>query len=668
MKAMLTQAGEGRLRRVGVCLLMIAGPVLLMLVLGITPGISMGEDLGRHLLLGRIILERGAVPRTNLLTFTWPDFPFINHHWLSEVLLCLLHKAGGLNGLIVFKAAVLTLALALALVTVRPRSLSCGYWLAGLLAAVLLGFRSHIRPELFTFVGVALMGWGLERLRAGRGGVRWLLLGYMWLWSNAHIYFIFGLGMAAAFVLERGWLRWRESRRGWGVLPWADAGWLGLLVAVSASNPNGVAGLLYPFGIFANYGIDITENASPLEYWRTVLNPMLLALPILSAMTAVALIRCFLVRRSEGDAPPRLANYVIAAAALAAAWSMARSVPLLALTALPVVGEAFRARRKTRTVALAGIVVCGGLMLALNASLVFAVLNGSYTRIWPSPIGPTAFGFDHEERFLALRRLKAEGLPGRVFSDYNVGSLVEYNLYPEPGYVDNRPEAFPAAFWQEEYLPAVGLGDVFAEVCARRGIQAVAVSLPGVKEGFVRELMNRPEWVLVHLDHFIGVWCLDVPANRGFVERHRFDAARLEEYARAIEDRVAGLPEAPFWRRQVLADRAVYEVYSLLCIGAVERLWPALWRLHEMYPDYQIVHELLRVSAPPDAVPAVKEIMARRARWPVAAKQVLDWGRVLEAEGRRDEALGVYERGLRFFPLSPDLRTSVERLRFFEGR
>ena len=79
--------------------LIVIGPVLLMLLLAWTPGISFTEDLGRHLLLGQIISETHHVPDTNYLTYTHPDFPFVNHHWLSEVILYRLHNLIGLNAL-----------------------------------------------------------------------------------------------------------------------------------------------------------------------------------------------------------------------------------------------------------------------------------------------------------------------------------------------------------------------------------------------------------------------------------------------------------------------------------------------------------------------------------------------------------------------------------------
>ena len=631
----------------------LAAPALMFLI-AFTPGINFMEDLGRHLLLGRVILETGRVPDTNLLTYTWPGHPFVNHHWLSEVVLYLLHGAAGLNGLIVLKALLMAGVLGLALRTVSPGRLSARYGLAAVLAAVVLGFRAHIRPELFTFLGVALYGWGFERLRRrcpGRARLptALLLLAYGGFWANAHIYFVFGLGMAGAFFLER----W-AARRAW---PWPEAAGLAALVGISLWNPNGWRGLLYPFGIFAHYGVSITENASPLELWQTVLNPMLIALPILSVLALAAL--AAVIRRTgrDGPEPWRAANYLILLAAALAAWRMARSAPLLALAALPVVGEWARRRAAPAPWRAAGV----ALTAALGLWLAVGVIGGGYARRFPSPIAPTPFGLDTEERYMALRKLREDGLPGRVFSDYNIGSLVEYNIYPEPGYVDNRPEAFPVSFWNDEYLPVLSLGEEWERVRRERGIQTVAVSLPGVSDGYVRAMMSRPEWRLVHLDFLFAVWVLATEDNEPFMNRHLFTLRRLEDYAARIASAVRALPARPAWRRQVEAEQIVYELYSLACVNEFQRLWPMLWALHRQYPDYQLLHELLRISAPPESSEAVRQVMARRARWPLAAKQVLDWGAVLESDGRLEDARAVYRRGRWFFPLNPELRQRARR-------
>ena len=77
------------------------------------------------------------------------------------------------------------------------------------------------------------------------------------------------------------------------------------IVAVSCVGPHGLQRLLYPFAIFTNYGIGITENMSPLQYWQTVLNPMLLALPL---MTALVLVSAYASRHDGRLEPHRRAG------------------------------------------------------------------------------------------------------------------------------------------------------------------------------------------------------------------------------------------------------------------------------------------------------------------------------------------------------------------------
>ena len=45
----------------------------------------------QNLKLGKIIWETKTIPNTNLFSYTNPNFPFINHHWLSENIFYLHH-------------------------------------------------------------------------------------------------------------------------------------------------------------------------------------------------------------------------------------------------------------------------------------------------------------------------------------------------------------------------------------------------------------------------------------------------------------------------------------------------------------------------------------------------------------------------------------------------
>src|SRR5688572_12047143 len=68
---------------------------------------SFDQDLGRHIKLGEIILETGSIPKTNLFSYTHPDFLFINHHWLFEVGAYLGDETIGVGGLLLIKLVVI---------------------------------------------------------------------------------------------------------------------------------------------------------------------------------------------------------------------------------------------------------------------------------------------------------------------------------------------------------------------------------------------------------------------------------------------------------------------------------------------------------------------------------------------------------------------------------
>ena len=93
------------------------------------------QYLGRHLKLGEIITQTKTVPKTNLFSYTYSNFPFINHHWFSEVIFFISQKWLGLNSLIFLKACVIS---------------------------TLILERADIRPEIFGFLAFSLLLWELK--------------------------------------------------------------------------------------------------------------------------------------------------------------------------------------------------------------------------------------------------------------------------------------------------------------------------------------------------------------------------------------------------------------------------------------------------------------------------------------------------------------------------
>src|SRR6185312_14796504 len=94
------------------------------------------SDLGWHLALGRVIAQTGHIPRTNLLTWTVPDFPWYATNWLYDLIVYRAVTAFGVGStqsltLLLLSAALLGVTVAAGEVNRR------GQWLVPAIALLL---------------------------------------------------------------------------------------------------------------------------------------------------------------------------------------------------------------------------------------------------------------------------------------------------------------------------------------------------------------------------------------------------------------------------------------------------------------------------------------------------------------------------------------------------
>lgn len=143
-------------------------------------------DFGWHIASGFEYLESG-VPKTDLYSYTSPDYQWVNHAWLQDVGIALVYELAGFSAV----------ALAYALV-----------WVLGLLAAFR---RLHwlmvpallatmpvvaIRPVAFSFLFLGLLFIIIEKR------IYFALVPLFLLWSNLHAGFIAGLIVLAYQILR----------------------------------------------------------------------------------------------------------------------------------------------------------------------------------------------------------------------------------------------------------------------------------------------------------------------------------------------------------------------------------------------------------------------------------------------------------------------------------
>ena len=170
-------------------------------------GLLNDADAGWHIRTGEYILDTGVVPRNDLFSFSKPGEKWFAWEWGSDVLMALLHRAGGLKALVLAAATLITLFAALLLRRIAGQGVSL--WVMVPVAMLGVGASSlHFlaRPHLFTMLFLVITAWLVESDRRRRTPWIWVLAPLTAVWVNLHGGFpagIAGRGIAGSLPVAR---------------------------------------------------------------------------------------------------------------------------------------------------------------------------------------------------------------------------------------------------------------------------------------------------------------------------------------------------------------------------------------------------------------------------------------------------------------------------------
>lgn len=166
---------------------------------------------------GQWILANGAVPYTDIYSFTKFGQPWMSSSWLSQVLFAIAYGGGDWAGPVILSSIAIGAAIAIFVHLLSrhfdPARAIVITLLALLLAAPHFLVRPHVLalPVMLAFVG------GLMTAADRRGYPSWYLLPPMALWANLHGGFVFGLALIGAIGLEAIWSADAERRLALGL-------------------------------------------------------------------------------------------------------------------------------------------------------------------------------------------------------------------------------------------------------------------------------------------------------------------------------------------------------------------------------------------------------------------------------------------------------------------
>lgn len=490
----------------------IAASVFSLLIAGfLHPITALTQDLGRHLLMGKIILQTHTVPQINLLSYTYPNFPFINTHWLSEVIFYIVQNLFGFNGLLIVMTVFVLFAFGLVFFTAIKKGSIIAASVVSILYLRVLFERTDIRPEIFSFLFLSIFIIILYQYRERY--TRWIfLLPFLeLLWVNTHIYFPIGIGVTGLFLIDRI-ITHRKN---------IYSKYIGIFIAILCLstlvillNPNGIDGAFYPLNVFQNYGYQIEENQTVFFLWNYFGGKTTILYFFISA-TLLFLTLLLTIKKS------RLIDWLLALFFTALAANAERNMPLFVFgTFIPFVRSLsfVKVRPSQRTHLLQGTIV-----FILIAIIVWNI--NDVIKLKGFGFG-MAKGAEKGADFFIKNNLK-----GPIFNNFDIGSYLDYRMYPkEKVFIDGRPEAYPAAFIQNVYIPMQTDQKVFAQQDEKYKFNAIFFSHTDMTpwaQTFLKQIVENKQWKLVYLDDYVIILIKNIGTNKLLKQKIVIDQSPL---------------------------------------------------------------------------------------------------------------------------------------------
>ena len=485
-------------------------------------------DLGRHLKNGQLFIETGLIPKINLYSYAYPDYPFINHHWGSGVLFYVTQRLAGFGGL---SAAFIIVSMVTFLIFINVATKYSSFAIAAPIAVIVLPVlitRHEMRPELSSYLFSGLFLQILWGYKYGKLGFRWLF----WLpileifWVNLHIYFFIGVFLVAVYLFEslvvflfrKNQQNVRDQFKLLVVI-------LLLTVIATALNPAGIRGAIYPFFILNEYGVPVIENYSVGAILRAGYNLFPLTyFAIVFGVVSFSWIYAVIKNRSALS----LGNFLLSAFFFAIAWSAIRNFAFFAYFALPLAAVNFKnvLGEKDKTSSFSSILKVSASLAGIAFLLV--IIKPAY--FVSSNRGRVGIGLEEANGAAGEFFLK-EKIQGPIFNNFDVAGYLVYHLYPDHRvFVDNRPEAYPAAFFTDVYFPVQSDEAKWEAVSQHYGFNVIFFnyrerSMRG--EQFIIRRVLDPLWAPVYLDKDIIILAKRDGPNRPVIARYELPKERV---------------------------------------------------------------------------------------------------------------------------------------------
>jgi len=476
-------------------------------------------DLGRHIMNGKVLINaesfnisRDTLLHTNFFSYTHPDFPFVNHHWGSGILLYFIFSIFGFAGLSLFYGGLIILASLILFNLWRNKLPLFVSFPIVLFLIPLIAERTEIRPEGISYLFLAIIVFLLYRYARSELREKWLwfIPVISLLFANTHIYFIFVPFIIGMFLLEtlirKDFLKSKTL-----------ATVLGVTILAICINPYGFYGVIYPFIVFKNYGYLVAENQSiPFLINYGIHNPNFLWWTLSSLLLIIGGI--FTFRKSKGEFP--IALFITSVTFGILAFLGIRHLTLYGLILIPIfLNYAYILYNQTLEPKKLETRITASIFISLFI-FISILINFNSVLPWRANWGVGLMS----EVNASADFFKKENMQGPIFSNYDIGGYLIFHLYPkEKVFIDNRPEGYPVSFFKDEYVPIQDEDSVWNTELKKWNFNAIYFyrhDLTPWAQKFMIARISDPAWAPVFVDNYTIV----------FLQRNEQNAELIKKY------------------------------------------------------------------------------------------------------------------------------------------
>ena len=559
-------------------------------------------DLWLHLKMGEFIVQHHYVPQVDVLSCSISGKPWINHEWLFQVIVYLVNKYTGLDGLISMQAIIVSITFLILLFLGYNKEKQLGAIFILLLVMMVYRQRFTIRPDIFSLLFFALY----IHVLALHINKKWsvpLLFFMQVLWTNFHGFSFFGpfmvlVGIGAEFLKRHAKLPWQ----------WNEAGRLTdeeyarlktifvFVLIASLFNPATLKGAWYPVSVLIKIPGEsriffqrIQELQPPIDLQAFFSSRQQLHYKILIILSALS----FVFNRRKID----IGDFFIWMIFLYVSLVAIRNIVFFSFASYLVCMTNFTTVRLDRIVPLR--------FTERKFQYITSAILKTLLILWMVRYGAAIskmgyFDFDKYEMKSEYGGVTQRGYPdkavdfiiankikGNFFNDFNSGAYLIGRCFPDiKVFIDGRTEVYGAEFFKTyEKVWVDGDEKTLEEITKKyhlTGALLNSVYVP-VVEKTLNTFYKSKGWVLVYLGYDAVIFLRDIPENKELIDKFRIDLSKWQ--ANEVDLKELGL-------RNVTPYRNLNRAFTLEALGFKDAALAEVLAALKVAPDYTDAHRL----------------------------------------------------------------------------